>query len=296
MFGELGHARRGDLDVRDPDRLQLVLDAGVGCSADQERVDVVVARDAGIPEPLDLVQGHLRDPVLGHVQDRRVVREVDQRRCRDRGQRVVGCQEGESPRPVGIVVVLCRHVLLDCRRPDVLRDRDRLFEGIRAVEAGRRLGRDRRHERRRLRGRRNLEVAVSGRSAERVLVRIGLTGRRCVGCRGRTGLAGGACLVAGRPGVAVGEREPNGCAGDESRTASKQGARAHVRVDGHVVASSLWLPTRWQNRCAVLVCRHGQHPSARRGSRNIRTTASGNSNYGVAATTRRSSFTHTADR
>jgi hypothetical protein len=232
LVGELGHAARRHFDVLDPDRLQLALDGGVGRCADEEDVDVVVARDTGVPQPLDLVQGYLRDPVLVDVEDRRVVGEVDQRRRRDRGQRIVGRDERQPPRPVGIVVVLRRRVQRHRSRPDVLGDRDRLLERIRPVEAGRRLRGDRRHERRRLRGRRDLEVAVSGRSAERVHVRVGLSGRRC----GGKGSAGRARLV-GRPGVGVRDREPNPCGDDESRAAGKQGARAHVRVEGHVVVS-----------------------------------------------------------
>jgi hypothetical protein len=104
--GQCRDVRRGDGGVLQPDRAQLALDGRVGGRADQERVDVVVARDPSVAEPLDLVQRDLRDAVAGHVEDRRVVGEVDERRRGDRGQRVVGRQQRERPRPVRIVVVV----------------------------------------------------------------------------------------------------------------------------------------------------------------------------------------------
>src|SRR5256885_2627026 len=57
-----------------------------------------------------------------------IFREVDQRRRRDRRQRIVGRHERHAPRPVGVVVVLGRVVQRNDRRPDVLRDRDRLLD------------------------------------------------------------------------------------------------------------------------------------------------------------------------
>jgi hypothetical protein len=154
-------------------RLELALHARVGRRTDQERVDVVVPRHAGVAETLDLVRGHPRDPVLGHIEDRGVVGEVQQRHRGDRRERIVRRHQRDAPRPVRIVVVLVRGVLRERRGPHVLGDRDRLLERIRAIEPLRGLGADRRHQRRLARRRRDLEVGLAAGSAERVHLRVG---------------------------------------------------------------------------------------------------------------------------
>jgi len=118
------------LDILEPRRLQLALDSRVGCGADEEGVDIVEARDAGVAETLDLVHRHLRDPGLRDIENRRVVGEVEQWDRRDCCQRIIGREQCQSPGTIGNVVVLRRIVLrYDCR-PDVLRDGDRFSKGF----------------------------------------------------------------------------------------------------------------------------------------------------------------------
>ena len=165
------HVGRGDGDVLQAHGRELLLDPWVGSSTDQERVHVVVARDAGVAETLDLVRGDLRDPIGRDVQDRGVIREMDQRRRGDVRQRVVWRQQREPPRSVGDVVILVRRVERECRRPDVLRDRHCLLVWVRAIDALSRLGPDGRHQVRLARRQRNAVIRLA-RRAERVLLGV----------------------------------------------------------------------------------------------------------------------------
>lgn len=164
--------RGGDRHVPQPHGRELPFDGRVGGGADEERVDVVVARDAGVPEALDLIGGDLGDPVRRHVQDGGVVGEVDQRGRRDRRERVVRGQQRQPPRPVGNIVVLVRRVQRQRRRPDVLGDRHRLLIRVRTVQPLRRLRPDRGHQRRLPRRRRNRVIRPGPRRTERVLLRV----------------------------------------------------------------------------------------------------------------------------
>ena len=190
VVGQRRDVRARDRLVLQPDRLELVLDAGVGGRADEERVDVIVTRDPGVAEPLQLVERDLRDAARCDVEDRRVVREVDQRRRRDRRQRIVGRHERHAPRPVGVVVVLGRVVQRNDRRPDVLRDRDRLLERVRPVEARRRLRRIDRRQRRLTGRRRRGHGGTTLRGPERIqilVVRVDASASRGGGRRRRGG-------------------------------------------------------------------------------------------------------------
>src|SRR5439155_11472781 len=68
LVGELGDAARRHVDVLDADVFELVLHGRVGRGTDQEGIHVVVPGDARVPEPLDLVQGHVGDAVLVDLQ------------------------------------------------------------------------------------------------------------------------------------------------------------------------------------------------------------------------------------